>query len=372
MKKKNAISLIVLVITIIVMAILATTVVITLSNTNIIEQAKATSFKSDMSSYKEVYELYVAGELAKNHNFDRTSINASNNDDTFKAIFGDNVSQKYVPKLSVKNGNLQYETDDAEEKAALNEIGITSFEWAKDEWFMNCTLPSENELNNLNLYDTSIAGKTCFDTATGTVYSVSLPDGVTALNIPDKIAGVKVNAIEGTSTSSYKAYSFMPKTITQISIPAGITLKTGAFDTATPIYVDIRDNGKADLTYFRGQIMSTANAIKVNAVSVEYVEIPGEIKVENISEISGYVPMSHAGVDMKVFKNANGEYEIPKKLNIDWSDYSTSDYDWPSNSTVKMTQTQYENYSSNTSHTITKVSDTEYKVTNINTTILIY
>ena len=58
MKKKNAISLIVLVITIIVMAILAATVIITLSNTNIIEQAQESKNATIVASEKQ--ELSVA------------------------------------------------------------------------------------------------------------------------------------------------------------------------------------------------------------------------------------------------------------------------------------------------------------------------
>ena len=59
MKKKKAISLIVLVITIIVMAILAATIIITLSNTNIINQAKDAVEKENESSIKENVELVV-------------------------------------------------------------------------------------------------------------------------------------------------------------------------------------------------------------------------------------------------------------------------------------------------------------------------
>ena len=58
MEKKNAISLIVLVITIIVMAILAATVIITLSNTNIIEQAQESKNATIVASEKQ--ELSVA------------------------------------------------------------------------------------------------------------------------------------------------------------------------------------------------------------------------------------------------------------------------------------------------------------------------
>ena len=67
MEKKNAISLIVLVITIIVMAILAATVIITLSNTNIIEQANGAVNKTEAQQIQEAKTLIQAdGMLGKN------------------------------------------------------------------------------------------------------------------------------------------------------------------------------------------------------------------------------------------------------------------------------------------------------------------
>ncbi len=67
MKKKNAISLIVLVITIIVMAILAATVIITLSNTNIISEANDAVKKTEAQQVEELKALMLAdGMLGKN------------------------------------------------------------------------------------------------------------------------------------------------------------------------------------------------------------------------------------------------------------------------------------------------------------------
>ncbi len=67
MKSKNAISLIVLVITIIVMAILAATVIITLSNTNIISEANDAVKKTEAQQVEEMKALMLAdGMLGKN------------------------------------------------------------------------------------------------------------------------------------------------------------------------------------------------------------------------------------------------------------------------------------------------------------------
>ena len=70
MKKKNAISLIVLVITILVMAILATTAIITLSNTNIITKSQETVDKYNMQQLKESIETSRLELYAKNRGKD--------------------------------------------------------------------------------------------------------------------------------------------------------------------------------------------------------------------------------------------------------------------------------------------------------------
>ena len=67
MEKKNAISLIVLVITIIVMSILAATIIITLSNTNIISEANDAVEKTEAQQVEETKTLMQAdGMLGKN------------------------------------------------------------------------------------------------------------------------------------------------------------------------------------------------------------------------------------------------------------------------------------------------------------------
>lgn len=67
MKSKNGISLIVLVITIIIMIILATAIIISLNNTNIIEQANEAVEKTDFNTIKTAVDLkyadYILGNL---------------------------------------------------------------------------------------------------------------------------------------------------------------------------------------------------------------------------------------------------------------------------------------------------------------------
>jgi len=121
---KKGISLIVLVITVIVLSILATTVIISLSNTNIISQTNSAVFKSDMANLKSAYELYVASELIKDVSFNVTTLNVTSSDAEFTKIFGDNVSEKYTAGLKIVDGKLVYDTDSPNELVVLIELGM--------------------------------------------------------------------------------------------------------------------------------------------------------------------------------------------------------------------------------------------------------
>ncbi|MBR5228169.1 MAG: hypothetical protein IKV94_06005 [Clostridia bacterium] len=126
---KKAISLIVLVITIVVLSILASTVIISLSNINIIEQARVAAFKSDMANYKQAYNLYLA-EKALDKDFNKASLNidaTTNNAELYEELFGD----KYAGKLKVENGQLLYvtdETDDELTKSVVAEMGMAKIQ----------------------------------------------------------------------------------------------------------------------------------------------------------------------------------------------------------------------------------------------------
>jgi len=113
---KKGISLIVLVITVIVLSILATTVIISLSNTNIINQTNSAVFKSDMANLKSAYELYVASKLIDDRTYDRTSLSlsAASNAAEFTEIFGNNVPENYKNNLEIVAGRLVYKTAEPE------------------------------------------------------------------------------------------------------------------------------------------------------------------------------------------------------------------------------------------------------------------
>ena len=121
---KRGISLIVLIITVIVLAILATTVIISISETGIIEKTNAAVFKSDMSNYKELYSVYLAEQLLNNPRFNSSTLNITSEDTEFTEIFGNNVKEEYLQRLQVEGGRLVYKTLDQEEIAILDTMGM--------------------------------------------------------------------------------------------------------------------------------------------------------------------------------------------------------------------------------------------------------
>lgn len=122
-KSKNAISLIVLVITILVITILASAVIISLSNTDVIDETTKTVFKSDMSKYKEIYEMYVTNQLANDSTFDRTKLTLTYEDAEFSKIFG-NISDKHKEGLKVIDGMLIYQSTDETEQEIVESMGM--------------------------------------------------------------------------------------------------------------------------------------------------------------------------------------------------------------------------------------------------------
>jgi len=101
MENKNAISLIVLVITIIVMAILAATVIITLSNTNIISKANEAVKKTEAQQIEEMKTLMLADGMMGNNPESRTIGDTT--------LVWDSESQEVIEKTT-KDGTTKVDT----------------------------------------------------------------------------------------------------------------------------------------------------------------------------------------------------------------------------------------------------------------------
>lgn len=121
MKKTNreGISLIVLVITIIVMLILASAVILKLKDSNIPDNAKEVTFKSDVSGLKDELLAYVIN--AEAHGTEKDEINYSGEE--IKNVIT-SINEKYIRILEVENGELKYVGENEYEKKWAEEIGV--------------------------------------------------------------------------------------------------------------------------------------------------------------------------------------------------------------------------------------------------------
>lgn len=121
MKKTNreGISLIVLVITIIVMLILVSAVILKLKDSNIPDNAKEVTFKSDVSGLKDELLAYVIN--AEAHGTEKDEINYSG-EEIKNAITS--INEKYIRILEVENGELKYVGENEYEKKWAEEVGL--------------------------------------------------------------------------------------------------------------------------------------------------------------------------------------------------------------------------------------------------------
>lgn len=157
---KRGISLIVLVITVIVLSILAAVVIINISNTNIIQQTVNTTFKSDMANLKQMYELYIAGTLAKQHDFVRSEFNVPVGGAEFDDIFDGQLPEKYKDNLQIRNGKLEYKTEDETEHAIVKDLGMS----------IVTVLPATLQIGDVVSYTPTVAANA---SVTGVKYEVS-------------------------------------------------------------------------------------------------------------------------------------------------------------------------------------------------------
>ena len=134
-KRKNGISLIVLVITILVMIILAGVVVVSLSKNNPIEKAKEATFKQSLAQIGEELEMFCVNEKAQNSDFIKETLQANKTSLAFNTktqTSGKNIydilpslkDSKYKNQVEVIAGSLFYRTPDKKEIPWLRELGI--------------------------------------------------------------------------------------------------------------------------------------------------------------------------------------------------------------------------------------------------------
>lgn len=121
--KKKAVSLIVLIISIVVLSVISAVVIINVSNTNIINEASKAIFKTDMAAYKEVYNMYIINKSLQDSSFDMTTLNLTYKDLEYTNIFG-SVPDKYKKELKVVKGKLVYITTDEGKNEVIGQLDM--------------------------------------------------------------------------------------------------------------------------------------------------------------------------------------------------------------------------------------------------------
>lgn len=139
-KNKIAISLVVLVITVIVLCILATTVIIALNDTSVISDTSKIAFRSDMQSFIDAYDIYAAKKIVSDITYDRSKQNATYKEDEklFNDILGE-VPKKYQDGLKIIKGKLVYDTENDIEREIVESLGMIPDKMKIIAKLINCT-----------------------------------------------------------------------------------------------------------------------------------------------------------------------------------------------------------------------------------------
>ncbi|MDD2376986.1 MAG: hypothetical protein PHD15_06215 [Clostridia bacterium] len=171
MKKKNGISLIVLVITIIVIIILAGAVILSLANNNPIEQANEALFKTNVDEYNSELTLAISNQYLQDQSFDPTIFDK---EVWNGGTIGETI-KKYIPSITVADG-LKFEIQDSK----LVYVGTNETE---QEWFTSMSMTSEEE-TGLGL-DVIATDNITFNGEAAAYNNPIIPKGFKAINTTD-------------------------------------------------------------------------------------------------------------------------------------------------------------------------------------------
>ncbi len=206
MKKKNGITLIALVITVIVLLILAGVTIGTLMGENgIITRANESAISTELAGYKEELDLYKVNKYVENNDFieetltagkENLSYNTQEQGETgnIKTIIK-NISDEYFEKLEVIKGELLINTQDREEIRIAQSLGIQVNPYD----IRDGVLWSSN--GNLLLMDENTGSLTIPDsvTAIGAGAFANL-EGLRTIIIPSTVKRIEQDAFRNNST----------------------------------------------------------------------------------------------------------------------------------------------------------------------------
>ncbi len=128
--KKNGISLIVLVITIIVIIILAGSVILSLADNNPVSTANEAKFKTNVEQYNSELGMVISSKYLLDNTFDPNSLNAgvwngqeSNIEGTIKEYIT-NITPEDGEKFVIQNGKLAYIGIETDQIEYVTDIGV--------------------------------------------------------------------------------------------------------------------------------------------------------------------------------------------------------------------------------------------------------
>lgn len=122
--KKRGISMLILVITIIVMAIIAGTIILNISRNKQMDRAAEIAFKSDIKEFQKSIDTYVQTNLMKNSSFDVSSVTASTVEEIRVII--PNFPDRYIDVFNISKGKILYVGVEEDEENWARELKATS------------------------------------------------------------------------------------------------------------------------------------------------------------------------------------------------------------------------------------------------------
>lgn len=122
--KREGISLIVLVITIMIIIILAGALILNVYKSNIINKALESNFKTNLSQYNSELAINLSNKMANNlGDFNSNNINALTNDEVREYI--KSIPDKKINNYKIVNGKLAYIGSDLDEIKWSKEVGVS-------------------------------------------------------------------------------------------------------------------------------------------------------------------------------------------------------------------------------------------------------
>ena len=177
-KEKGGISLIVLVVTIVVITILSATIILSVTNTNIIQNSKKAAFQNDIANFKEELAQYKHNKTVDAGDYDMYTLSADKDNlyEMGKKVSGNiqtvipSINGEYLENIKIISGEIDYTSyKDMKEYAWAREV----FEGTSDSEYENGNVQDtndiiiddtkENQLEELKIYGNTINDKSVGD-----------------------------------------------------------------------------------------------------------------------------------------------------------------------------------------------------------------